>query len=203
MATELFLVRHGQVDKTGNVATSGHLNPPLSELGQNSAEKIAARLGQENSFAAIYTSPLTRAMQTAGFISEKTNLKPIVVESLREWNFSHSIQLYDRSRLYLYTLLSHYKPFKRNLARMWATSPNLKIFIQTVSEAVNKIIECHPNQRVIIVAHGGTIDAILTHYFPEEDTWERGVIRNCSLTILAIGNESVKIMNFNDCTHLA
>jgi broad specificity phosphatase PhoE len=86
---------------------------------------------------------------------------------------------------------------------MWATSPNLKDFTKTVSEALDQVIERHLNQKVIIVAHGGTIDAILTHYFPTDDKWERGVIRNCSLTRLVVNdNGKPELVDFNDCVHL-
>jgi broad specificity phosphatase PhoE len=203
MPTEIFLIRHGQVDKSGSDSVSGHLNPPLSEIGHESAKKIAARLGQESSYAALYTSPLTRAIQTADAISERTGLKPIVVDGFREWDFTRSMGIYDRFRLQVYTILSHYKPLKRNLAKMWATSPNLKDFTKTVSEALDQVIERHLNQKVIIVAHGGTIDAILTHYFPTDDKWERGVIRNCSLTRLVVNdNGKPELVDFNDCVHL-
>jgi len=98
--------------------------------------------------------------------------------------------------------MSRFKPFKHNLSKMWATSPNLKEFIQAISAELEKIIERHKNQKIIIVAHGGTIDAILTHYFPMEGEWERGVIRNCSLTRIAINESKAKLLDFNDCSHL-
>ena len=69
MSRYLYFVRHGeQVD-----AEFGLPEGPLSERGRQQASLIADRL-QSIRFDAAYTSPLQRAIETAGVITERLNL---------------------------------------------------------------------------------------------------------------------------------
>jgi probable phosphoglycerate mutase len=88
------------------------------------------------------------------------------------------------------------------LARQWAKSAALRAFVKQVVAAAEAIASAHPEGRIVVVAHGGTIDALLTHYFPREDQWERGVIRNCSLTQILLSPSGCHLLAFNDCKHL-
>ncbi|MBI5031326.1 MAG: histidine phosphatase family protein [Chloroflexi bacterium] len=64
MTTRFILVRHGQTDwNRGDERFRGRADLPLNETGHAQARKIAARLSKE-SIAAIYSSPLKRAIQT-------------------------------------------------------------------------------------------------------------------------------------------
>ena len=61
----------------------GHLDPPLSQLGERQAEAVAKRL-QAYPLAALYSSDLQRAKQTAEAIALKTGLKVQYDQRLRE-----------------------------------------------------------------------------------------------------------------------
>jgi len=64
MTTRFILVRHGQTEwNRGAERFRGRADLPLNETGHAQARKVAARLSKEN-IAAIYSSPLQRAMQT-------------------------------------------------------------------------------------------------------------------------------------------
>ncbi len=65
----IFLVRHGETDWNRTRRFQGRSNVPLNEEGKNQARALASVLKDEN-FAAIYSSPLSRALETAGFIKE-------------------------------------------------------------------------------------------------------------------------------------
>jgi broad specificity phosphatase PhoE len=203
MTTELLLVRHGEVVGTqGSKSVSGHEDPPLSDKGRQSADQMGKKLASEQGLAALYTSPLRRAMETAQAIASYTKLEPQLVEAFREWDFQREMSGGDRLQLRIVTTLSHIGPFRRLLAYQWANSPALRTYVGMVAQAMHKIVDAHPNQRVVVVSHGGTIDALLTHYFPSEEEWERGVIRNCSLTRVEVGPDGAKLLAFNDCSHL-
>jgi len=203
MRSELLLVRHGEVEGARTAKrVSGAENPPLSEKGRVSATQIAWRLASEKDITALCTSPLLRAKETADIIGARLNLKPQVVDALREWDFRREMGLGDRLLLLLVTTLSHLAPFRRLLWYQWARSPALQAYVRSVADAAGQIMAAHPGRRIVIVAHGGAIDALLTHYFPEPKQWERGVIRNCSLTRLEVGPGGARLLAFNDCDHL-
>lgn len=70
MAITLYIVRHGQTVDNLDGRIQGHSDSPLTPLGVRQAEAIADRLASE-SFAAIYSSDLGRAMHTAEIIASR------------------------------------------------------------------------------------------------------------------------------------
>jgi broad specificity phosphatase PhoE len=66
MTTTLWLIRHGETDWNRNGLYQGQADVPLNETGLSQARATAAELArEERSFAALYSSPLLRARQTA------------------------------------------------------------------------------------------------------------------------------------------
>lgn len=66
MSTSLWLIRHGETDWNRDGLYQGQADVPLNATGLAQARETAARLGSSGvTFAAIYSSPLARARQTA------------------------------------------------------------------------------------------------------------------------------------------
>jgi probable phosphoglycerate mutase len=85
-STILLLVRHGHTrDNTvgDGARLSGWHDPPLSPLGAQQARLLATSLRSER-VAALYTSTLTRARQTAATLADALGLEPIDEPDLRE-----------------------------------------------------------------------------------------------------------------------
>jgi broad specificity phosphatase PhoE len=79
------LVRHGQTDWNLEGRYHGQSDVPLNEHGRDQARLLAQQLSNQ-SFSAIYTSDLWRAMETAEIIAETFHI-PIKLEPrLREIN---------------------------------------------------------------------------------------------------------------------
>ncbi len=77
--TRILLVRHGQTSwnlGAGQVRYRGQTDIPLDEVGHAQAHALADRLADEP-IAGIYTSPLSRAVQTAQPTAEQHGL-PVV-----------------------------------------------------------------------------------------------------------------------------
>lgn len=81
----LYLVRHGESAFNAEHRIQGQLNPPLSPLGLEQSKALVAGFSGEQ-IDAVYTSPLERAMQTAGPLAEKLGLKPLTDNRLVELN---------------------------------------------------------------------------------------------------------------------
>ena len=82
MAT-LVLVRHGETDWNRDNRFQGHADPPLNDTGRAQARALAAELRNEP-IAALYTSPLVRAAETAAILGEPLGLEPLTDPSLKE-----------------------------------------------------------------------------------------------------------------------
>jgi probable phosphoglycerate mutase len=80
---EIFLVRHGETADNAQGRILGHRDPPLSAAGIAQAEALAETL-REQPPAAIWTSPLRRAEQTAVILGAALDLHPRVLTGLEE-----------------------------------------------------------------------------------------------------------------------
>ena len=67
-------------------ASRGSLHPPLSELGRRQAELLVRRLGREE-IAAVYSSDLGRARETAEALAAARRLPVELAPGLREAHF--------------------------------------------------------------------------------------------------------------------
>ena len=84
VARHVFLVRHGETEWSRAKKHTGRTDIELTDIGRREARLLAARLAGE-SFAAVLTSPLSRARETCllaglGDVAQ-------VVDDLREWDY--------------------------------------------------------------------------------------------------------------------
>ncbi|MEJ3654133.1 bifunctional RNase H/acid phosphatase [Actinomycetes bacterium KLBMP 9759] len=85
--TRLLLLRHGQTELSVQRRYSGRGNPELTPLGLRQAAGAAARLGGIDGVAAVLTSPLGRAVQTAEAVAAATGAPLVVRDGLIETDF--------------------------------------------------------------------------------------------------------------------
>lgn len=88
MTTRLLLVRHGATPMTMEDKFSGAENVHLSAEGRAQVDRLAARLDGAK-IAAVYSSPLDRAMETALILAKPHGLQPEPTPSLREISHGH------------------------------------------------------------------------------------------------------------------
>jgi ribonuclease H / adenosylcobalamin/alpha-ribazole phosphatase len=86
-ATRLLLLRHGQTELSVQRRYSGRGNPPLTTLGRQQADAAAAYLGSRGGVAAVISSPLQRAHDTARATAERLGLDVAIDEDLIETDF--------------------------------------------------------------------------------------------------------------------
>ena len=94
MARVAYLVRHGQTASSLRKAYSGRTDVALTELGREQARAAAQRLA-ELGIDAVFTSPLSRARDTAQAIADATGAPLAVDERLIEVDY-HAFEGLDR-----------------------------------------------------------------------------------------------------------
>lgn len=157
--TRLIIVRHGQTLWNLAKKYQGHSDIALTDKGLQQAQAVAERLAAEK-IDAVYASDLSRAFKTAECIADKHNLQVTSVPALREIKFGEWEGL-------TYEEISEKWPGM--LGKLWTTPDELEIpggetFYQLKERAysaIKKNVKDHPEQTVVIVAHGGTIGTIM------------------------------------------
>ncbi len=84
--TRLFIARHGETLANREYRFIGSRDDPLSEHGQAQAGQLAEALAGFP-IAAVYSSPMQRAWQTARAVAERHNLSVQRSDALRESSF--------------------------------------------------------------------------------------------------------------------
>lgn len=157
--TEVYVVRHAECAGNREGLFRGRVDFPLDEEGLSQARALAEEL-REVRFDAIYTSPMTRSLQTALALAEGRGMEPILEEgfvniSLGPWEGKP-------------------KEFIRESYpeewRIWLEEPEKLVLpgaetIPQVQEraykALLRIIEQRPGQTIAVVSHRAVIKPLL------------------------------------------
>lgn len=157
--TKIMLTRHGKTAWNAIRKVQGHSDTELTPEGIAQAELLATNCPLEN-VSAIYSSDLLRAKVTAEILAKKFNLPVQLEKNLREVNFGD---------LEGKTLADFEKSDPQNFYNFFNKPDELKItnaetfpqLQRRAFDAVQKIIAAHPDENIIIVAHGAINRTIL------------------------------------------
>ena len=149
---QLILVRHGRPEQI--LAASGPANPPLTEIGHRQARAVAGWLAAEP-IDALYTSPMVRAAETAQPLGRLLDLQPIVRDGVREYDAE------DPSYVPVEVLKQDKEAWRAFLAD--EERVDRQTFVDEVSSTIEEIVSSHRGQTVVIVCHGGVINAWATY----------------------------------------
>ena len=86
-APRLHLVRHGEVHNPDHLVYADLPGFGLSELGRRQAAETATHLA-DHEVGIVVSSPLQRAIETAGFIAARHGIGVVVDERLTEWKLA-------------------------------------------------------------------------------------------------------------------
>ncbi len=177
----------------------GHADPALSELGRDQAQRVCARLATEH-VDAIYVTTLRRTAETAAPLAALLKITPDVEPELREiylgdwegWVFEQ--KFVDRDPVALQMVRE----------QRWDLVPGCEPidgFRGRVHSGIERISSRHPDQRVVVVAHGGVIGEVLAQA-SGSDPWAFVGADNASLSHLVVTGRRWVVRRFNDTTHL-
>jgi phosphoserine phosphatase len=198
----LILIRHCETDTNAALRYGGQANVPLNERGRAQAQMTGARLAR-TSAAALYTSDIARAAQTAEIVGAAVGLAPQPLPELREidvgqWEALTPEELYRR-------FPDHMQAFAHDPARLVrAGGESYAQLQQRALTALDTIRAAQPgNTTALAVAHGGVIRALLCHVIGL-GLADFGHLRldEGSLTELHHGAHGWRLIRLNDAAHL-
>jgi probable phosphoglycerate mutase len=201
-AADLILVRHGesapQVEEAPYPLVNGRSDPPLHETGQQEARLVAGRLQGED-IAAIYVTDLRRTAETAAPLAAALGLTPrvepdLVEVHLGEWESTFRIHVAE----------GH--PIARQLftEERWDVIPgaeSTEALQARIRAGIGRIAAAHPDERVVVVTHGGIIGAIVAMATGARPFAFVGA-SNASITHLVVTGDRWIVRRFNDTGHL-
>jgi broad specificity phosphatase PhoE len=178
--TELLLVRHGETDWNRDRRFQGHADPPLNDKGREQANALAQELAAEG-IELVYTSDLARARETAEIVGARLGANVLLLRELRE------IDVGEWQGLTWPEIERRYPEGARSWHERgygWESGETYDELGERVVAALRRIATKHPEQRVLVVGHGGTIRA--TRAFIEgvsvaESRSRRRPIGNCEV----------------------
>lgn len=196
---EVLLVRHGRsADVVPGSAESA--DPPLHEVGHQQAAALAARLAPLT-LHGVHSSHLARAVQTATPLAHQRGLSVETHPDLEE------IRLGDWSNGEFRRRASVEDPEFVAWSRTgrWDGIPGCEgddALRQRFAAVVARLAARHRGQRIAVVAHGGAINAYVSHLLGvHRSLWM--TVENTSITLVRLDPlAGPTVVSINDCHHL-
>jgi probable phosphoglycerate mutase len=201
MTTRLCIVRHGETAWNAEHRVQGQLDIPLSEIGIKQAQAAARILGREK-FDAIYSSDLSRAMQTAQPTASALGMKILTDKDLRERHYG----MFERLT-YAEVKVKHASEYARFAARDpdfdFVSGESLRDFSTRRIAVVSTLAKRHEGQHILVFTHGGVLDELYRHInaVPVSAARDFG-IPNCGLNRVEFALSRWQIRSWADVAHL-
>lgn len=200
--TELVIVRHGQT--AANIAglLVGRQDVLLTELGHEQARRAAAEVAPLEPDALV-SSPLQRARQTAKPIADQTLLLPEVEEEIAEFGFGDFEGWTEKDALDRHPHLRPLITGEAHPDERWPNGESGSDFVTRVFTGIGHIVTQHPNQRVVIVTHGGVIGSWVARMATEGATsFLPYLVHNCSISTFEVTGRGTTCVTWNQIGHL-
>ncbi|MEJ6021803.1 histidine phosphatase family protein [Ramlibacter sp. PS4R-6] len=201
-ATRIIAIRHGETAWNADSRIQGQRDVGLNETGRWQARRVGVALAGED-IAAVYSSDLGRAHETAREISEVTGLPVVRSEGLRERAFGmFEGKTFDEIHE---AWPDHAQNWRRRLPE-WQPPEGGESLVELrarVQRTMEELAARHPGEQIVVVAHGGVLDALYRIATGQEvnspRTWE---LPNGAINRLLWTPEGFTLVGWSDTQHL-
>ena len=202
--TRLYLVRHGATQLTAEDRFSGSVGVELSDEGRAQAARLGDRLRDEG-IVALYSSPLSRTVETARIIAGACRLEPVLRDGLREishgsWEGLTRREVEDRYP-------EDHAAWEEDPFTF--APPGAESGVAVLARAlpvIREVITAHEGQSVLVVSHKATIRLLLCSLLGIDARGYRDRLDQspASLNVLDFKDPvRARLMLFNDTSHYA
>jgi broad specificity phosphatase PhoE len=196
----LYLIRHGETTYNAEGRIQGQSDAPLSDLGHRQSQAAAESLAALP-VEAVYSSPLSRAMETARRIAEKHRLTVQTDPRLMELNagvFERRLrsELADAYPTELAQWLGGDEDF------VIPGGESRRQLTVRGCEAI-RLIASAGHREVVVVAHGGLLSATLRSLLNMEQPLPPFSLQNGSITRVTVDDRGqFALVSLNEVEHL-
>ena len=161
MTTKVCIIRHGETDWNKEGRIQGHIDIPLNDTGRAQALAMAYNSAHFQ-FSAVFSSDLSRAVETAKALAQRENLEVKTMPQLRERHYGifQGITKSQAPELYPQAFALYQA---RDLHFNFETGESLTGFAERVLEIFNWLVKHHSNQQFAVVCHAGLLDVMYRH----------------------------------------
>ena len=193
--TTILLIRHAETPTTGKVLPGRAAGLGLSDKGIAQAAARAADIAGKHQIAAIYSSPMERAQQTAAPIGVATRRKVRIHEGLNECDFG----LWTGRRLKTLYKLPAWRAVQRTPSNFRFPEGESFLEMQSrIAAALNELARAHRGKTVVAVSHADTIKAAVAHALGMHlDMFQRLAVSPASQTVIQLGAGAPVVVSVN------
>lgn len=196
MAT-IILVRHGENDWVKKHRLAGWIEGVhLNENGRSQAKDAAKRLSKLP-IKQIYSSPVTRCLETAEYIAKSHKLDIIKLEDLGEVRYGD----WEGKKIKKLATKPEWHAVQYYPSRFQFPNGEALREVQfRAIQALEKLSATHHDDIIVVVSHADLIKLVLAHYLGTHiDLFQRIVISPASVSVLALMNNGVvRVVRVND-----
>ncbi len=184
--TQLYLIRHGQTDWNLEKKLQGQTDIPLNETGREQARTLAQKLKNET-FHAVYSSPLKRAHETAQIINHlhghEINLHDDLMEA--SYGFIEGMKIEEFQQKATVHAMDRHGRLHHKL------DPSAESYFEVyhrVRPFLDSLLQKHHGQNILIITHGALMRSIMA------------IIEDIDLQEIHIPNAGCLILQEKDST---
>lgn len=193
---KLILIRHALPERMEDC--DGPADPGLTEVGREQARRLAAWLRDEH-IDHVAASPKLRAVETAQPLADRRGLAVETVDGFSEIDSGSNTYIpYEQMRRERHAIYDHLRSGRWKEAGF--TDPER--FRDEVAAAFAAWEAAHRDRTVAVVAHSGTINALVSHFLGVENVFFFGLAYTgmCRLRRNVLGG--MHVTSLNETAHL-
>ena len=199
--TEVIFIRHGETDFNRARLYFGHLDPDLNKTGIEQLRKTKILFEKREKMPDIvFSSDLKRCSQSMEILEIDEEIEKILTENLREINFGiFEGKTYEEIK-------SEYPEKVEKMINDWRNfkadrGESINEMMLRVAEKINEIVNQYRNKKILVVAHAGVIQALISYYlFGNLDGYWKFKINNGSITKLYVMEDGYTYFEYINLT---
>ena len=199
--TRVLAIRHGETAWNVDGRIQGQLDVPLNDTGRWQARRLGRAVSDEP-IAAVYSSDLKRAFETAQAVAAASG-RPVATDTgLRERHFGAFEGLsYDEINRRWPEQALRWR--KRDPDFGAEGGETLRAFAERAVATVARLAARHPGETIAVVSHGGVMDCLYRAAsridLQAPRSWQLG---NASINRLLYTPEGFALIGWSDTFHL-
>ena len=198
-----YFLRHGENAWNAEGRLCGTTDVPLSDVGRRQAQLLAQRL-QPIPIGALYSSPLSRALESARLIGKALGREPVVDRRLAELNYgAWEGKTYEEIQRATPAI---YRAWDRDPATMSPPEGESGVqLVERVTPFLADVAQRHQEGNVVVVCHRTVCRLLACHIMgvPLCEYRRRIPMDNAALNVFETREGRWRVVTLNDISHLS